>query len=69
MSEPVSEPIKRSMYVSFYFTSKTKSGFGGSQFDIEGPMNKELIWNIVEDLRRLLKTEEVVVLSWQPLEA
>lgn len=55
--------------MSFYFTSKTKSGFGSSQFDVEGPMDQELIENIVEDLKRFLKTEEVVVLSWQPLEA
>jgi hypothetical protein len=69
MNKPVSKTVKRSMYVSFYFTSKTKSGFGSSQFDVEGPMNKELIGNIVEDLKRFLKTEEVVVLSWQPMEA
>jgi len=69
MNKPVSKPVKRSMYVSFYFTSKTKSGFGSSQFDVEGPMDQELIENIVEDLKRFLKTEEVVVLSWQPLEA
>ena len=65
----MSEPVRRDVYVSYFWTSKDGSGFGSSAMEVEGKMDRELLVNIMEDLKQTLKKESVVVLSWQPMEA
>ena len=64
----MSDPVKRTMFVSYFYNSKHEFGLGSSAIVVEGKMNQEAIEEIIADLKRLLNKENVTVISWQPLE-